>query len=102
MTPLSLAHTELRLFVQQAEAAHRALALADQMRAAAQWPASLDGWEDLRIVSIASLWDTLDRIEPGLGLRLMQALFPVFVAGDEPAAAPPPLPALDPNWERGS
>lgn len=97
MTPLSIAHTELRLFVAQVESAHDALVRANALlRATGEGP-SLDGWEDLRTAAIAQLWDALDRIEPGLGLRLMKALHAVFETGDE--APLPPLPPLPQVFE---
>ena len=108
MTPLSVAHTELRLFVLFMEREHKALALAEQVRRAAGAPPSFDGWEDLRTVALGQLWELLDRVEPELGLRLMKALFPTFVTGDagegdaDTAAAQLRLPAIDPHWEAGA
>lgn len=85
MTPLSVAHTELRLFVEQVEAMHRALERAAELRRAAGAPPSFDGWEDLRTAAIAQLWETLERVETKLGLRLMKALYPVFETEEQPA-----------------
>lgn len=101
MTPLSVAHTELRLYVAQVESAHRALERAIALRQAAGEPAPFDAWEDLRTAALAQLWETLDRIEPGLGLRLMKALYAVFEPGDEEPLPPLPLPlpqVFDDAW----
>lgn len=83
MTPLSVAHTELRLYVQQTEAAHHALEAAQDLRHAAGQPAAIDAWEGLRTAAIAQLWEMLERVEPTLGLRLMKALYPVFTTDEE-------------------
>lgn len=67
MTLLSTAHIELRLFIEriEAEAAH--------LRARSAAPAH---WQDHGTNCIGTLVETLQRIEPGLGLRLLSALLP--------------------------
>lgn len=63
--PLML--TELRLLVQRAEQSLRLYALAD---------ASHEDMEDHRTGVLADLLDVLDGVEPGLGTRLMHAMYP--------------------------
>lgn len=99
MTPLSVAHTELRLFVEQVERAHRLLIAGDRVHLAAQEPSHAQGWDEHRTAATGLLWETLDRVEHGLGLRLMQALYPVFVVGEvEVTELPGPGPQAHDEW----
>jgi hypothetical protein len=91
MTPLSVAHTEMRLFVAQTEQARATLDAAIKLRFFTGEPASIDCWEDHRTAALAGLWQALDTIEHNLGLRLMKALFPAFVSGDETSAGHAPV-----------
>lgn len=82
MTPLTEAMTELRLVVARAE----------QNRAAND--ASFATFEDKRIKTMADLFDALDRVETGLGTRLMLAMYPATDAQFErPNLAITPLTA---------
>lgn len=63
MTPLSEAATELRLVVQRAE--DRADRKAPELC-----------HEDLRTETLGDLMDAMDRIDMGLGTRLMLVLYP--------------------------
>lgn len=83
MTPLSIAHTELHLFVQQVEEMQHAQRLLDRQHCATGLPVDASRWEDHRAAATGALWDTLDRVEPGLGLRLMRALYDHFEPGDD-------------------
>ena len=58
--------TELHLLVDALEAQANIL-----RRTPARRHADDTRWEDHRTESIAAVWETLDRIEPGLGARLM-------------------------------
>lgn len=66
MIDASLALLELRMEVQRAEAAAKRL----------PFPAKHDQYEDHRTDIIGELLGALDRIDPGLGTRLQQALYP--------------------------
>ena len=67
MTPLSQAHTEVKLLVEtlQKQSAELLAARAGPMQ-----------WDDHRTNAIGEIWRTLDRIEPGLGLELVYAMYP--------------------------
>ena len=67
MTPFSPAHTELALLVAKLE---------DQARQLEHEQAGWMRWSDHRTNAVGQLWETFDRIEPGLGLRLVHALYP--------------------------
>lgn len=69
MTPLSEAATELRLVVDRAEA--RAVGFPGFRINAKPLCA-----QDFRIEIVADLLDAMDRIEPGLGTRLLLVLYP--------------------------
>lgn len=66
MTPLTLPQLELRLAVQKAET--RAAGL----RAGASHP----DLEDHRTEAVADLLDAIDRIDCGLGTRMLLAMYP--------------------------
>lgn len=93
MTPLSVAHTELRLFVTHIEREHASVARAQALRYAVGDLPYPEAWENHRTAALGQLWETLDRVEHGLGLRLMKALFAVFEPEADDAAAPafPPI-----------
>lgn len=57
---------ELRMVVQRAEAASLAL------NPAADFPAM----DDFRTEWLSHLFDAMDRIEPGLGMRMLFAMYP--------------------------
>lgn len=63
MTPLSHAATELRLAVERAEARADALARGANL-------------EDFRTETLSDLMDAMDRVDMGLGTRLMLVLYP--------------------------
>jgi hypothetical protein len=73
MKPYTEAAAELRLLVQRTE---------ERLASAAREPARLapdsahHQAEDLRTEAIGELFDTLDRIDCGLGTRLMLAMYP--------------------------
>lgn len=92
MTPLSVAHTELRLFVKHIEREHASVARAQALRFAAGDLPYPEAWENHRTAALGELWETLERVECGLGLRLMKALFAVF----EPEEGDPLAPAFPP------
>lgn len=74
MTPLSEAVTELRMVVDRAEAlAYSAPPAGCTPYRINTRPTSL---EDLRTETVASLLDAMDRIDSGLGTRLMLVLYP--------------------------
>lgn len=71
----SEAHAEIELWVQHIES------IAESLRATPGTGA--EQWEDHRTEAMADLWDTLDRIEPGLGRRAQQAFHPSPVLATE-------------------
>lgn len=71
MTPLTEAHTEMRLFVEVVE--RRAATLKGVRGDAGRW-------EDHRTEMLGDLWKALDGIEHKLGLRLVVALHPELQA----------------------
>lgn len=75
MTPLTKAHTELRLAVQQAE--QRADAFLEHTPAEEAATGKLDEarLSDHRVAVAGDLAHALDLVEPGLGARFMQALY---------------------------
>lgn len=73
MSPFSLALTELHLAVRKAERRAAMAAPADRKLAAFMDP---DVLHDLQVEVAGDLADALDRIEPGLGTRWMQAMHP--------------------------
>lgn len=75
MTPLTQAHTELRLAVQRAE--QRADAFLEQTPAEEAATGKLDPGRlnDHRVDVAGDVAHALDLVEPGLGARYMQALY---------------------------
>lgn len=69
MNLMSVTQTELQIAV--LDITHRS-----RLLAARPVPPTYDDWCDHRTESIAHLLDAIDRIEPGLGTRLMFALYP--------------------------
>lgn len=62
--------TELHLLVDALEAQANILRSTPARRQADE-----SRWEDQRTESLAAVWETLDRIEPGLGARFMASQF---------------------------
>lgn len=83
MTPLNQARTELRLAVLQAEGrAHGWAELPTAQECGYDVYAARA--EDHRVAVLGDVADALDRIDPGLGSRLMQALYPELALGEDP------------------
>lgn len=83
MTPVSTVHAELQLAVSEAE--HRQaklLAAHAGLRADPFTQAHQHAIGDHRAAVAGDMAEALDRIEPGLGQRWMQAMFPEFDLAD--------------------
>ncbi|HRD84478.1 MAG TPA: hypothetical protein PLF63_04830 [Rubrivivax sp.] len=83
MTPLTTQHAEVRLAVAEAERRlSQLLAEQPQLREAPFPLGHQHALSDHRVAIAGDMAEALDRIEPGLGQRWMQAMFPEFDLAD--------------------
>lgn len=83
MNPLNHAQTELRLAVERAE--QRAVAWVDSPNEHECCRVQYDGrLVDHRTEVAGDMADALDKVDPGLGARFMQALYPELPLGEDP------------------
>ncbi len=80
MSPVNTTIAELRLVVDQATA--RCVAMQAQIGAGIK--PTPDAFSDHRTEIVGELIDCLDRVDPGLGGKLLHALYPLGVDEDPP------------------